>query len=78
MKNLFKKDHSGSSLIAYAALGAIAAGAITYLYLKRKASLKFIEQQTTAHAGDYLKRGHSKKRRTTDVHDLGKIVGKNL
>ena len=78
MNNPFKKDDSPGALIAYVALGAIAAGAITYLYLKRKAALKYIEQQRKEYAGDYLKRDHHIKRRTTDVHDLGKIVGHSL
>jgi hypothetical protein len=78
MKNLFKKQDSTGALIAYLSLAAIAAGTITYLYLKRKSALKRIETQVKEHAGDYLQHKNTKKRRTTDVHDLGKIIGKSI
>jgi hypothetical protein len=74
MKNPFKKEGNTAALIAYAALGAIVAGAITYLYLKRRSVLKLNEKERKEHAGDYLKHKTLKKKRTTDVHDLGKIV----
>lgn len=75
MKNPFKKEDYISALLAYAALGAIATGTITYLYLKKRSALKAVKKEAREHAGDYLKHNNFKKRRTTDVHDLERIVG---
>ena len=77
MKNPFKKEDNNAALIVYAAIGAIAAGAITYLYLRKRSALKLIAEEAKEHAGDYLKPHSLKKKRTTDVHELGKIVGKS-
>ncbi|WCT14898.1 hypothetical protein [Mucilaginibacter jinjuensis] len=75
MKNPFKKEDNNSALIAFVAIGAIAAGAITYLYLKKRSALKAATNEVKEHATDYLKPHHLKKKRTTDLHDLGKIAG---
>jgi hypothetical protein len=78
MKNPFKKEDSNAALVALIAIGAIAAGAITYLYLKRKSIVKRRKDEAKEHAGDYLKPHNRKKKRTTDVHELEQIVGKAL
>jgi len=74
MKNPFKKEDNSSAL-AGIAIGAMVAGAITYLYLKKQAAAKAAAQEIKEHATDYLKPKPLKKKQTTDVHELEKIVG---
>jgi len=75
MKIPFRNENNHVALIAFIAFGAITSGAITYLYFKKRSALKAKVDETKAHATDYLNHTHLKKKRTTDVHDLGKIVG---
>ncbi len=75
MKNPFHKEDNSNILIAGLALGAIFAGAITYLYLKRKAAIEAEAAELKAHAQDYLKKKekHAKKIKT-DVSELAGII----
>jgi orotate phosphoribosyltransferase len=74
MKNPLKQDDNSGILIAGLAIGAIAAAAITYLYLKRSAELKAAAQELKAHAKDYLKvKSGRKKKHKSDVDELEPI-----
>ena len=73
MKNPFQKEDNTGALIAYIAIGALAAGAVTYLYLKKRSALKTAAKAGKEHALDYLKPHHVKKKVTTDLHELGKL-----
>jgi len=75
MKNPFKKQDNSNILIAGLALGAIFAGAITWLYIKRKADIDAAAAELHDHAQDYLKKkGKQAKKLKTDVSDLADIV----
>ncbi|MBK0380386.1 hypothetical protein [Mucilaginibacter segetis] len=76
MKNPFHKHHDNSNkLIAGLALGAIFAGAITYLYIKRKADIEAEAARLKEHAQDYLKEKRQKmKKHKSDVDDLEDII----
>jgi hypothetical protein len=75
MKNPFKKHDSSNKLIAGLALGAIFAGAITYLYIKRKADIDAAAAELKEHAQDYLENKKKKaKKLKTDVSELADIV----
>ncbi|TSD63970.1 hypothetical protein FFF34_015520 [Inquilinus sp. KBS0705] len=75
MKNIFKKQHSSNKLVAGLALGAIFAGAITYLYIKRKNDIEAAAAELKEHAQDYLKKKEKKaKKLKTDVSELADIA----
>jgi esterase/lipase len=75
MKNPFHKEDNSNILIAGLALGAIFAGAITYLYIKRKADIDAAAAELKEHAQDYLKeKGKKAKKIKTDISELGDIV----
>lgn len=75
MKNPFKKHDNSKLLVAGLTLGAIFAGAITYLYIKRKADVDAAAAELKAHAKDYLKRQEKKARKLkTNVSELAGIV----
>lgn len=75
MKNPFHKEDNSNILIAGLALGAIFAGAITYLYIKRKADIEADAAELKEHAQDYLKKKEKQARKLkTDVSELGNIV----
>ncbi|RWY47136.1 hypothetical protein [Mucilaginibacter gilvus] len=75
MKNPFKKQDNSNILIAGLALGAIFAGAITYLYIKRKADIDAAAAELKAHAQDYLKnKGAQMKKHKSDISELADIV----
>lgn len=79
MKNPFVKEDN-SLIIAAVAIGAIAAGAIAYLYTSKKgfsfrAKLSGKAQKGKEHATDYLKKKAPKlRRKTTDLHEIEDIV----
>ena len=66
MKNPFKRHNNSGKLVAGLALGAAFAGAIVYLYIKRKADIDAAAADLKKHAQDYLKgkRKQVKKLRT--------------
>lgn len=71
MKNPFHKEDNSKLLLAGLALGAMFAGAITYLYIKKKADIDAEAAELKEHAQDYLKRKEKKvKKLKTDVSDL--------
>ncbi|TFF35729.1 hypothetical protein [Mucilaginibacter psychrotolerans] len=75
MKNPFKKHDNSKLLVAGLTLGAIFAGAITYLYIKRKTDIDAAAAELKEHAKDYLKRQEKKARKLkTDVSELAGIV----
>jgi hypothetical protein len=75
MKNPFHKEDHSVKLIAGLALGAIFAGAITYLYIKRKADIEDTAAELKEHAKDYLKKKEKfAKKVKTDVNDLADII----
>ncbi|MBD1395526.1 hypothetical protein [Mucilaginibacter glaciei] len=78
MKNPFQQEDNSFKLVAGLALGAIFAGAITYLYIKRKADIDDAAAELKEHAQDYLKdkEKHIKKIKT-DVNDLAGIIHKD-
>jgi hypothetical protein len=75
MKNPFHKEDNSGILIAGLALGAIFAGAITYLYIKRKQDIEAAAAELKEHAQDYLKKKekHAKKHKT-DVSELADVI----
>lgn len=75
MKNPFQKEENSNGLLAGLALGAIFAGAITYLYIKRKADVEAAAAELKEHAQDYLKEKekHLKKAKT-DVSELAHLI----
>lgn len=71
----FTKEDNSNKLLAGLALGAIFAGAITYLYIKRKADIDAAAAELKEHAQDYLKQRKEKaKKLKSDVSDLTEIV----
>jgi DNA-directed RNA polymerase subunit M/transcription elongation factor TFIIS len=80
MKNPFEKEDN-SLVIAAVAIGAIAAGAIAYLYTTRYGSIfrnKVNEkvEENKEHATDYLaKKSHQLKKKKTDLHEIQEIIG---
>ena len=75
MKNPFKKHDNSNLLIAGLALGAIFTGAITYIYIKRKADIDAAAAELKEHAQDYLKKKEKQlKKHKSDVADLADIV----
>jgi esterase/lipase len=75
MKNPFHKEDNSNLLVAGLALGAIFAGAITYLYIKRKADILAAEAELKEHAQDYLKaKAPHVKKVKTGIHELADIV----
>jgi len=75
MKNPFKKHDSSNKLVAGLALGAIFAGAIVYLYIKRKADIDAAATELKDHAKDYLKEKRKlAKKAKTDVSELADII----
>ena len=75
MKNPFHKEDNSNILIAGLALGAIFAGAITYLYIKRKADIEAAAAELKEHAQDYLKKKEKQaKKIKTDVSELANII----
>ncbi|GGH16292.1 hypothetical protein [Mucilaginibacter phyllosphaerae] len=75
MKNPFKKHDNSNKLVAGLTLGAIFAGAIVYLYTKRKADIDAAAAELKEHAQDYLKeKGKQAKKIKSTVSDLADIV----
>ena len=76
MKNPFiKEDDESTVLIIGVAIGAIAVGALTFIYLSRKAQLKAAAEELKAHAKDYLEKKAPKKHKLkTDIHELQNIA----
>ncbi|WP_345952400.1 YtxH domain-containing protein [Mucilaginibacter sp. PAMB04168] len=80
MKNLFVKENDNSLVIAAVAVGAIAAGAIAYLYATKKGysfrkKLSNVAEGAKDHSTDYLEKKNTKrKRKTTDLHEIEQIV----
>jgi hypothetical protein len=76
MKNPFKQEDNHSFLIPGLLIGAMFAGAITYLYIKKKSELQEAADKLKSHAKDYLKKKAGKlKKHKSDVEDLEGIVG---
>ncbi|MCC8426338.1 hypothetical protein [Mucilaginibacter sp. UR6-11] len=71
MKNPFIKESNNGLWIAVAVTGVIAAGAITWLYIKRTTSARQLHDE---HMSDYLKPKPGKQRKTTDLHHLHTIA----
>lgn len=69
MKNPFQKEDNSGVLIAGLAIGAMFAGAITYLYIRKKAEIREATDNLKEHAKDYLKKKVKKKLRT-EIKDL--------
>jgi phage-related minor tail protein len=80
MKNPFVKDNDNSLVIAAVAIGALAAGAIAYLYATKKGFAFRKKLSNTAEEGhekatEYLeKKARKLKKKTTDLHHLEGIV----
>jgi len=76
MKNPFKQEDNHSFLIPGLLIGAMFAGAITYLYIRKKSELKEAADELKSHAKDYLKKREGKlKKHKSDINDLEDIVG---
>jgi gas vesicle protein len=80
MKNSFQKEDSNSLIIVAVAIGAIAAGAITYLFATKKGFTfrkKLTSDAEEGHekATQYLqKKARKLKKKTTDFHEIEEIV----
>jgi hypothetical protein len=80
MKNPFVKEDNNSLVIAAVAIGAIAAGAITYLYATKKGfafgkKLADAAGEGRNKAADYLEKKTAKlKKKTTDLREIEDIV----
>lgn len=75
MKNPFKHEDNSFKLVAGLTLGAIFAGAITYLYIKRKADIEDAAKELKDHAQDYLKKKEKQaKKLKSNVSDLADII----
>lgn len=80
MKNPFVKEDNSGLVIAAVAIGAIATGAIAYLYSTKKGfafrkKLSGGTNEAKEHAKDYLeKKTHKLKKKTTDLHEIEDIV----
>jgi hypothetical protein len=75
MKNPFKQNDSSGKLLAGLALGAAFAGAIVYLYIKRKADIDAAAAELKEHAQDYLKeKRKGAKKLKTDVSELANVI----
>ncbi|QXV67186.1 hypothetical protein FPZ42_01150 [Mucilaginibacter achroorhodeus] len=71
MKNPFKKEDNHGILISGLLIGAMFAGAITYLYIKKKSELQEAGEDIKEHAKDYLKKKAGKlKKHKSDISDL--------
>lgn len=71
MKNLFNHEDNSGKLIGGLLIGAMFAGAITYLYIKKKQELQAAADELKEHAQDYLKKkDHKKKKLKTDLDEL--------
>ncbi|MBL4675838.1 MAG: hypothetical protein JKY70_06490 [Mucilaginibacter sp.] len=71
MKNPFKQEDSNSFLIPGLLIGAMFAGAITYLYIKKKSDLIAEANELKAHAKDYLKKKEGKlKKHKSDIDEI--------
>jgi hypothetical protein len=78
MKNPFKKHDNSGKLVAGLALGAAFAGAIVYLYIKRKADIDAAAAELKEHAQDYLKeKRKNAKKLKTDVSELADAIKHN-
>ncbi|HEK22020.1 MULTISPECIES: hypothetical protein [unclassified Mucilaginibacter] len=76
MKNPFKQEENHGILISGLLIGAMFAGAITYLYIRKKSDLKEAADELKSHAKDYLKKKEGKlKKHKRDIEELGGIVG---
>ncbi|MET3980504.1 LPXTG-motif cell wall-anchored protein [Mucilaginibacter sp. UYP25] len=64
MKNPFKEKDNSGILIAGLAIGAMFAGAITYLYIRKKREINQAADELKEHAKDYLKKKVKKKLKT--------------
>ncbi|MEB0263234.1 MULTISPECIES: hypothetical protein [unclassified Mucilaginibacter] len=64
MKNPFKKKDNSGVLIAGLAIGAMFAGAITYLYIHKKGEIHAAADELKEHAKNYLKKKVKKKLKT--------------
>lgn len=69
MKNPFKKNDNSGLLVAGLAIGAMFAGAITYLYIRKQNEIRAAAYELKEHAQDYLKKKAKKKLRT-EIKDL--------
>ncbi|MFD0763298.1 hypothetical protein ACFQZI_00435 [Mucilaginibacter lutimaris] len=69
MKNPFKKKDNSGILIAGLAIGAMFAGAITYLYIRKQNEIRAAADKLKEHAQDYLKK-KAKKKLKTDLNEL--------
>ncbi|TWR30460.1 hypothetical protein FPZ43_05830 [Mucilaginibacter pallidiroseus] len=71
MKNPFKhKDNSGI-LISGLLIGAMFAGAITYLFIKKRSEIEEAADELKSHAQDYLKKKEAKlKKHKSDIEDI--------
>ncbi|OOQ59047.1 hypothetical protein [Mucilaginibacter pedocola] len=75
MKNPFKKQDNSNKLIAGLALGAVFAGVITYLYIKKKAVIDAEAAELKEHAQDYLKAKAKRiKKLKSDVSELADSI----
>ncbi|MES2064242.1 MAG: hypothetical protein V4456_20135 [Bacteroidota bacterium] len=75
MKNPFKKHDNSGKLVAGLALGAAFAGAIVYLYIKRKADIDAAATELKKHAKDYLKdKRKDAKKLKTEVSELASVI----
>jgi len=74
MKNPFKKEDNSSILISGLLIGAMFAGALTYLYIRKKSEIKEAADELKEHAQDYLEKKAKKlKKQKTDLHDLHEL-----
>jgi uncharacterized membrane protein YgaE (UPF0421/DUF939 family) len=75
MKNPFAKEDNSGILISGLLIGAMFAGAITYLFIKKKSDLKDAADEVKSHAKDYLKKKEAKlKKHKSDIGDLNEIA----
>lgn len=63
MKNPFKKHNNSGKLLAGLALGAAFAGAIVYLYIKRKTDIDAAAAELKENAKNYLKEKRKKAKK---------------
>lgn len=70
MKNPFISESKNEVWIVAAVAGAVVAGALVWLYIKKSQVSAADEPKNEEHAMDYLKPKPGKHKRTTDLHGL--------
>ena len=80
MKNPLVKEDDTSLVIVAVAVGAILAGAISYLYATKtgfsfRKKVADVAEEGKEHATDYLeKKNHHLKKKKTGLHEIEEIV----